>query len=130
KQTSPIYCMLHLLLLIEDVLPTVHVFCQQTPLTQTLFFFASGNSTRIQQTIPLPLSVRMKMAEHFPRIGFIGAGRMATAMVQALLRSKMTPAERVVASDVVEEARDVLADLTQIKVYAENQPVVDKSEII
>jgi pyrroline-5-carboxylate reductase len=72
------------------------------------------------------------MAENnvFPRIGFIGAGRMATAMVQALLRSKMTSSDRIVASDVVEEARDVLADITQIKVFAENQPVVDKSEII
>jgi len=72
------------------------------------------------------------MAENnvFPRIGFIGAGRMATAMVQALLRSKMTSSDRIVACDVVEEARDVLADITQIKVFAENQPVIEKSEII
>jgi len=72
------------------------------------------------------------MAENnvFPRIGFIGAGRMATAMVQALLRSKMTNSDRIVASDVVEEARDVLSDITQIKVFAENQPVIEKSEII
>ncbi len=72
------------------------------------------------------------MAENnvFPRLGFIGAGRMATAMVQALLRSKMTTSDRIVASDVVEEARDVLADITQIKVFAENQPVIDKSEVI
>lgn len=72
------------------------------------------------------------MAENngFPRVGFIGAGRMATSMVQALLRSKMTNADRIVASDVSEEARDVLADITQIKVFAENQPVIDKSEII
>jgi pyrroline-5-carboxylate reductase len=75
--------------------------------------------------------VRISMAENqFPRIGFIGAGRMATAMVQALLRSKMTSSDRIVASDVIEEARDVLADITQIKVYAENQPVIEKSEII
>ncbi|MBL8824520.1 MAG: pyrroline-5-carboxylate reductase [Planctomycetia bacterium] len=72
------------------------------------------------------------MAEksNFPRIGFIGAGRMATAMIQALLRSKMTTADRIVASDVVEEARDVLADLTQVKVHAENKPVVDSSDVI
>ncbi|MFT3882389.1 MAG: pyrroline-5-carboxylate reductase [Gemmatales bacterium] len=72
------------------------------------------------------------MAENnvFPRIGFIGAGRMATAMVQALLRSKMTSSDRIVACDVVEEARDVLADITQIKVFAENEPVIEKSEII
>lgn len=66
----------------------------------------------------------------FPRIGFIGAGRMATAMIQALLRSKMTTADRIVASDVVEEVRDVLADLTQIKVHAGNKPVVEASDVI
>lgn len=71
------------------------------------------------------------MAESpFPRLGFIGAGRMATAMIQALISSKMTTSDRIVASDVVEEARDVLTDITGIKCFAENKPVADKSEVI
>jgi pyrroline-5-carboxylate reductase len=66
----------------------------------------------------------------FPRLGFIGAGRMATAMVQSLIRSELTTADRIVASDVVEEAREALADMTDVKVYAENKPVVEQSEVI
>src|SRR5215211_4364836 len=72
----------------------------------------------------------MAEASQLPRIGFIGAGRMATAMVQGLIRSKITTADRIVASDVVEEAREALADITKVKVFAENKPVVEQSDVI
>ena len=65
-----------------------------------------------------------------PRIGFIGAGRMATAMVQGLIRSKITSPDRIIASDVVEEAREALADITKVKVYAENKPVVEHCDVV
>jgi pyrroline-5-carboxylate reductase len=51
-------------------------------------------------------------------------------MIQALIRSKMTTSDRIVASDVVEEARDVLTDISEVKVYAENKPVIEKSDVI
>jgi pyrroline-5-carboxylate reductase len=71
------------------------------------------------------------MAESaFPRLGFIGAGRMATAMIQALIRGKMTSSDRIIASDVDEDARDMLIDITGIKVYEDNTPVVEKSDVI
>jgi pyrroline-5-carboxylate reductase len=71
------------------------------------------------------------MAEaQLPRIGFIGSGRMATAMVQGLIRSKITSADHIVASDVVEEAREALADITKVKVFAENKPVVEQCDVI
>jgi pyrroline-5-carboxylate reductase len=70
------------------------------------------------------------MAEPLPRIGFIGAGRMATAMVQGLIRSRITTPERIVASDVVEEAREALADMTKVKVYPENKRVAEHSDIL
>jgi pyrroline-5-carboxylate reductase len=66
----------------------------------------------------------------FPRLGFIGAGRMATAMIQALIRGKMTSSDRIIASDVDEDARDMLIDITGIKVYEDNTPVVEKSDVI
>ncbi|HMO36748.1 MAG TPA: NAD(P)-binding domain-containing protein [Gemmatales bacterium] len=66
----------------------------------------------------------------FPRLGFIDAGRMATAMIQALIRAKMTTSERIIASDVDEEAREMLTDITGIKVFEENKPVVEKSDVI
>ncbi len=72
----------------------------------------------------------MAESSHFPRIGFIGAGRMATAMIQSLIRSKITTADRMVACDVVEEAREALADMAKVKVFTENKPVVDQSEVI
>lgn len=72
----------------------------------------------------------MAETKQFPRIGFIGAGRMATAMVQSLIRSRLTGANRIIASDVVEEAREALGDMTDVKVYKEYKPVVEESDVI
>jgi len=72
----------------------------------------------------------MAESKRFPRIGFIGAGRMATAMVQSLIRSKLTTADRIVASDVVEEAREALGDMANVKVYSEYKPAVEESDVI
>lgn len=66
----------------------------------------------------------------FPKLGFIGGGRMATAMIQGLLRAKVTTADRIVASDVSSDCRETLKELTGIEVYAENRPVVQQSEVV
>jgi pyrroline-5-carboxylate reductase len=72
-----------------------------------------------------------KMAEaHFPRVGFIGAGRMATAMVQSLIRTKLTSPDRIVACDVIQEAREALSDMTEVKVHKEIKPVVEHSDVL
>jgi pyrroline-5-carboxylate reductase len=66
----------------------------------------------------------------FPPIGFIGAGRMATAMIQGLLRSGLTTPDRVAASDVVPATRQALHASTRITVHATNAPIVDFAEVL
>jgi pyrroline-5-carboxylate reductase len=71
------------------------------------------------------------MASHMlPPIGFIGAGRMATALIQGLLSAKLTTAERICGSDAAPAARASLASNPGIRVFAENRLVVENCEMI
>ena len=66
----------------------------------------------------------------FPTVGFIGAGKMATAMIQGLLRAGLLPPERVIASDVLPAARQSLHQATGITVHATNAPVIAAAELL
>lgn len=66
----------------------------------------------------------------FPKLGFVGGGRMATAMIQGLLRAQVTSANRIVASDVLADIRDALAELTGIHVHVDNRPVIQQSDVV
>ena len=44
----------------------------------------------------------------FPSLGFIGAGKMATAMIHGVVRSKLSPPDRIAACDTSSQARRVL----------------------
>ncbi len=74
-------------------------------------------------TTPDPITV-------FPSLGFIGSGKMATALVKALLAAGLTAPNRVVASDALPDARKALADATGITVADGNRAVVERSEVI
>ncbi len=64
------------------------------------------------------------------RIGFIGAGRMATALAQGFLRAGLTAADRLSASDVEAEARRRFTEITSAPTSAENASVAARSEVI
>lgn len=49
------------------------------------------------------------MTNEIPRIGFLGAGRMATALAKGLVSGGVTTAENVVATDLVAAARETFA---------------------
>jgi pyrroline-5-carboxylate reductase len=71
------------------------------------------------------------MAESsLPRIGFLGGGKMAGALVKGLLEARLTTADRVTASDVLPEARQALANATGIQAFAENRAVVERSDLL
>jgi len=42
-------------------------------------------------------------------IGFLGAGKMATALAKGFIQAKLVTARQVIASDLVESARDAFA---------------------
>lgn len=68
--------------------------------------------------------------EPLPRLGFLGGGKMATALIQGLLRAGLATPERVTASDVVPPAREALHRETGIVVHDRNVPVVEVSDVL
>lgn len=70
------------------------------------------------------------MAVLSQRVGFIGAGQMATALGQGLVRTGMVAADRLWASDPVAEARQRFRENTGGHVTADNREVVQASDVI
>lgn len=64
------------------------------------------------------------------RIGFIGAGRMATALAGGFLRAKLAAADRLMASDVDAQARRRFAESTSASTTDDNALLVERSEVI
>jgi len=64
------------------------------------------------------------------RIGFIGAGQMATALGQGFVKAGLAVGENILASDPVAQARDRFAKATGARVTAENGEVVDQSDVV
>jgi pyrroline-5-carboxylate reductase len=64
-------------------------------------------------------------------IGFVGAGRMATALAQGFIRSGMLAPESIRASDPVESARNSFGrEVTGARVVDQNRHAVDRSDIV
>ena len=65
------------------------------------------------------------------QIGFIGAGRMATALASGFVNAKLVAARAVTASDPSEAARKQFAfDVPGAKIVAENSDVVSQSDVV
>ncbi|HZW30651.1 MAG TPA: pyrroline-5-carboxylate reductase [Isosphaeraceae bacterium] len=64
------------------------------------------------------------------RWGFLGSGKMATAMIQGMLRAGIAPAEAICASDPLPAARTALEADTRVAVFESNLPVVERSEVL
>lgn len=65
-----------------------------------------------------------------PRWGFIGSGRMATALIEGMLRAKLAEATAITASDPAPAARSALAASSGIAVVESNLEVAGQSDVI
>jgi pyrroline-5-carboxylate reductase len=65
-----------------------------------------------------------------PTIGFLGAGKMATALAKGLLKAELTTSDRLTASDVYPSAREAFARETQSRTVPTNLEVIDHCEVI
>src|SRR5438270_5548832 len=65
-----------------------------------------------------------------PRIGFLGAGKMATALTRGWLHAGLLTPERVRASDPVPAARLAFQQETGVAAAADNPAVVAASDMI
>ncbi|MGC8643124.1 MAG: pyrroline-5-carboxylate reductase [Isosphaeraceae bacterium] len=64
------------------------------------------------------------------RWGFIGAGKMATALIRGILRTGVAEPPHLAASDPLASARSALAADTGIEVFESNAPVVERSDVL
>jgi pyrroline-5-carboxylate reductase len=64
------------------------------------------------------------------RIGLIGAGQMATALALGFIKSGLTSADRLLASDVDESARHKFSHATSARTTSENVLVAAESDVI
>ena len=64
------------------------------------------------------------------RVGFIGAGQMATALAQGLIERGIACPESLIASDPVAEARNRFAEATSARVTADNRQVAAEAEVL
>ncbi|MBP3693959.1 MAG: pyrroline-5-carboxylate reductase [Thermoguttaceae bacterium] len=64
------------------------------------------------------------------RIGFIGAGQMATALAKGFLTKAGVPVENMLASDAFEASRERFHSATGIEVTESNMDVMDSCDVI
>lgn len=63
-------------------------------------------------------------------IGFLGAGKMATALARGVIQAGVVPAAQVIASDPVPAAREAFALATGARVSERNAEVVAASDLV
>src|SRR5690242_18248991 len=79
---------------------------------------------------PAAAGGRGTMSEAGVRIGFLGAGRMATALARGWLAAGLTTPERVLASDPLPQAREAFAGGHGLRTTADNREVVTASDVL
>jgi pyrroline-5-carboxylate reductase len=65
-----------------------------------------------------------------PTIGFLGAGKMATALARGWLAANLVTPERVLAGDPLPQARESFRAETNISTTADNRRIVASSELL
>src|SRR5437899_3566523 len=92
-----------------------------------------GKST--QQSLRIRIDLQKEngeimAGEAFPRVGFLGAGRMATAQARGWLAAGLVTPERVVASDPLPQARQSFQAETGLRAVESNREVVAASDLL
>lgn len=63
------------------------------------------------------------------KIGFIGAGKLAEAMISGLIRSGVAEPSDIMVSDIDESRLELMKDRFSVTTYRKNMKVVDSSDI-
>lgn len=64
------------------------------------------------------------------KLGFIGTGNMASAIMGGIIGKKMISAEEIIGADLFEPGREKVKEQFGIQVTERNQEVVEKAEVI
>ena len=64
------------------------------------------------------------------KLGFIGTGNMASAIMGGIIRKQVVPSEEIIGADVYEAGREHVKEKFGIHVTADNKEVVEKADTI
>ena len=64
------------------------------------------------------------------KLGFIGTGNMAGAIMGGIIKKGIIPAEEIIGSDIMETRRNHMKELYGIQVTADNKEVAEKADIL
>ena len=64
------------------------------------------------------------------KLGFIGTGNMAGAIMGGIIKKGIIPAEEIIGSDIMETGRKHVKELYGIQVTADNKEVAEKADIL
>lgn len=64
------------------------------------------------------------------KIGFVGAGAMAEAILSGIIKTGLVPAKHVLASDINTERLNYLADTYGITTYEDNHQLVQDAQVV
>jgi pyrroline-5-carboxylate reductase len=71
------------------------------------------------------------LSKFTPTIGFIGSGRMATALAKGCVENGLVKADQVLAADPHHDARSVFSEqISGVEVFDNNEPILARAEII
>lgn len=70
------------------------------------------------------------MNTHSRKLGFIGAGNMATALIKGLVKSGVYDSERLAVSDIDQGKVKELHDQFGVKAFSSNRDLVEQSDIV
>lgn len=63
-------------------------------------------------------------------IGFIGSGNMAQAMIGSIIKSKLVPKEKIIASEIYAPLREMVEKKYNIRTTIDNKEVVSEADFI
>ncbi len=64
------------------------------------------------------------------RIGFVGAGNMAEAMMKGIITGGVAKTEDLIASEIVPERRDYITNTLGVQTVSDNIEVVRSSDVV
>ena len=64
------------------------------------------------------------------KLGFIGTGNMASAIMGGIIKNQIIPANDIIGADVMEAGRERVKEQFKIQVTADNHEVINSSDII
>lgn len=64
------------------------------------------------------------------KLGFIGTGNMASAIMGGIIKNQIIPANDIIGADVMEAGRKRVKEQFKIQVTADNHEVINSSDIV